>query len=104
MMERYWEVKPNEKPRVPKEIVDGLKYYLTIGVPPKFACFCRKYSIEDAKITIEGALSWGAESEKKHIWNYYDLVEFYNNSDPISVFSPPLRLGDLIYIKEGELR
>jgi len=97
-MERYWEVKPNEKPRIPKEIVDGLNYYLTIGYPLKFACYCRKYSVEDDKIIIEGALSLGAESEKKHIWNYYDLVEFYNSSDPISVLSPAIRLEDIISI------
>ena len=97
-MERYWEVKPNEKPKISKEIVDGLKYYLTIGTPPNFACYCRKYSVEDKKITIEGALSWGAESEKKYIWNYYDLVEFYNNKDPVFVFSPAVRLADMISI------
>jgi len=97
-MERYWEVKPNEKPKIPKEIVDGLKYYLTIGEPLKFACYCRKYSVEDDKIIIEGALSWGAESEKKYVWNYYDLVEFYNSKDSISVFSPPSRLADIISI------
>ncbi len=97
-MERYWEVKSNEKPRIPKEIVDGLTCYLTIGEPVKFACWCRKYSVNDNKIIIEGALTWVAESEKKHIWNYYDLVEFYNCSDPVSVFSPPSRLEDVISI------
>ena len=97
-MERYWEVKSNEKPRIPKEIVDGLNYYLTIGEPVKFACWCRKYSVNDNKIIIEGALTWVAESEKKHIWNYYDLVEFYNCSDAVSVFSPASRLEDVISI------
>ncbi len=68
------------------------------GEPLKFACYCQKYLLEEDKIVIEGALTWAAESEKKYVWSYYDLVEFHGYSKPVSVFSPPSRLGDTISI------
>ncbi len=97
-MQRHWETKTNEKPKIPAEIASGLKHYLTIGEPAKFACYCRGYTIEDDKIKIEGVLNMAAPTEKTVAWDYYDNVQFYGSSDPIAVFSPPIRLEDSISI------